>query len=202
MRIHIFIIVLVLVGCGGTQTATELTSTPIPIVSPTESSPTVSPVESLPTKGYSIYYMAVDESLEELGTAPLICSELDGVSLEDRAQMIRKTHPDIETEGRTEADWIELELAYLAVCFSQDSWSYGTVSNLNMDALIAMLSADLDTPSYCEALEGLPDDKAQALLLETHSGPLYVSLKDVEADRITMQIAYIAACQDLELWGQ
>ena len=116
------------------------------------------PAEALATKGYSLYYMGVDESLNQLGIAPVLCAELDDVSVEDRAQLIRTTHPDIVTERWTDADWTELELAYLAACFSRELWSYGTVSNLSLNALAVMLSADLDTPSYCEVLEGLPDD--------------------------------------------
>lgn len=175
--------ILALAGCGNTNSEAD------------------SRDGSLPAKGYSVSYEAVDEALNHLRTAQSVCSELVDAAVEDRVELLRKAHSDVAT-GWTDTQWPELELAYLAACYERGLWPYGTAVNMDVTALSSMISADADTPNYCRALEGLSDDESQALLQETHTGPLYVSLAEVEADRIAMQLAYLVACQDLGIWGK
>ena len=155
---------------------------------------------SLPAKGYSEKYGAVDDALQ-LGNAHAVCSDLSNPSAMDRNQLIRSAHPDLAATGWTAVDWIELEMAYLAVCYSRDLWPAGTVANLSdLSAFDAMIEADPDTADYCEVLSDSSDEEAQDLLQKTHTGPLYVSLKDIEIDRISLHVAYVSACTELGLW--
>ena len=156
--------------------------------------------EALPVKGYSIEYEAVGDTLDQLGNADLVCAELQAAPGASRSELLRMTHPDLVSAGRTDPQWAELELAYLANCYDRGLWPYGTVINMDTNALDAMVMADPDTPAYCAALSPLSDEDSRELLLATHTAPLYASLSELEADRTAMHVAYIAVCQELGLW--
>ena len=165
--------------------------------------------QGLPRKGDSSIYEAIDDALDERRNAREACRDLITLSSRSRRGAYesgilswRKVYPREVTDGWTDGQWGELELAYLAACYKRNLLDYATLGNMDSKGVVAMIREDADTPLYCAALEGLSDDEAKTLIQETHTGPLFQSLDEYELDRISMLVGYHAACRDLGLWKQ
>ena len=172
-------LILGLAGCGNTNSELDTR------------------VESLPTKGNSLSYEGVYDHLNQLDNAQNACSRLAPMASQERVHLLQQANASGRFLTWTDAEWTEFELVYLAACYQHELWPDGTIASMDATALSGMIRVDPDTPAYCSALEGLSDDRARALLRRTHTGPLYVSLAEIEDDQIAMQSAYLAACQSL-----
>ena len=177
------------VACGG-----EPANEPLPAESAAATG------TELPSKGDSLLYDTIDDALNELGNATAVCREVEALPASSRRGVLANSHPTGMTAGWTDAKWAELELAYLSACYKRGLLNYATVVNMESKALDALIREDTDTPAYCAGLKGLSDDQAKSLLLTTHTGPLYQSLREYDVDRIAMYVGYLSVCQDWGLW--